>query len=246
MWWTRGGRRRRRGNAMVCMAPMTRTESTGPFLMVSGSSTVRRRGRRLEDDRAQLTGFTGFTGFTDTGSAPPGPCGRARGRDDGRILVTVVSTLRLPVVAEMSRARWPSSPSARSCGCLHRGSNGKAVSKTGEAARSHVPMASASCVARGGWRASRRARSWGRRGSGRRACACAPAACAPVSLSRAAAGPTESCARCMRGCLQSGGHTCGWRVGVPGLEEVGDEVDRGVDRLARALVPRRMYCDGCV
>jgi len=34
-------------------------------------------------------------------------------------------------------------------------------------------------------------------------------------------------------------------VGVPGLEEVGDEVDRGVDRLARALVPRRVYCDGC-
>ena len=42
----------------------------------------------------------------------------------------------------------------------------------------------------------------------------------------------------------AGGHTCGWWVGVPGLEEVGDKVDRGVDRLARALVPRRVYCDG--
>jgi hypothetical protein len=40
MWWTRGGRRRRRGNAMVCMAPMTRTESTGPYSMVSGSSSA--------------------------------------------------------------------------------------------------------------------------------------------------------------------------------------------------------------
>ena len=159
----------------------------------------------------------------------------------------MVSTSRLPVVAEMSRARWPSSPSARSCSCLHRGSNGKAVSKTGEAARSHVPMASASCVARGGWRASRRARSWGRRGSGRRACACAPAACAPVSLSRAQrqGRPKAARAACVAAC-RAGGHTCGWRVGVPGLEEVGDQVDRGVDRLARALVPRRVYCDGCV
>ena len=42
-------------------------------------------------------------------------------------------------------------------------------------------------------------------------------------------------------CRQGRGHTCG---SVPGLEEVGDKVDRGVDRLARALVPRRVYCDG--
>ena len=35
---------------------------------------------------------------------------------------------------------------------------------------------------------------------------------------------------------RAGGHTCGWWVGVPGLEEIGDEVDRGVDRLARALL----------
>jgi hypothetical protein len=34
MWWTRGGRRRQRGNAMVRMAPMTKMESTGPLLMV--------------------------------------------------------------------------------------------------------------------------------------------------------------------------------------------------------------------
>ena len=58
--------------------------------------------------------------------------------------MTVVSTSRLPVVAEMSRARWPSCPTARSRGCLHRGSNTQAVSKTGEAAHSHVLMASAS------------------------------------------------------------------------------------------------------
>ena len=66
------------------------------------------------------------------------------GRDGGLIIVTELSTLRLPVVAEMSRARWPSSPTSRICGCLHQGSNAQAVSKTGEAARSHVLMASAS------------------------------------------------------------------------------------------------------
>jgi hypothetical protein len=62
--------------------------------------------------------------------------------------MTVESTSCLPVVAEMSRVRWPLSPTARSCGCLHRGSNAQAVSKTGEVARSHVLMASVSCVAR--------------------------------------------------------------------------------------------------
>ena len=54
MWWTRAERRRGVEAVVVLaaeiMAPMTMTESTGPFLMVSGSSTVRRRGRSLEDD----------------------------------------------------------------------------------------------------------------------------------------------------------------------------------------------------
>jgi hypothetical protein len=69
MWWTRAERRRGVEAVVVLaaeiMAPMTRTESTGPFLMVSGSSTVRRRGRSPEDDRARIRG-------TGTGFAPPG------------------------------------------------------------------------------------------------------------------------------------------------------------------------------
>jgi len=205
MWWTRAERRRGVEAVVVLaaeiMAPMTRTESTGPFLMVSGSSSAptgpQPRGRPRPAHR---------NSFHRHRLRAAWQCGRARGRDDGRILVTVVSTSRLPVVAEMSRARWPSSPSARSCSCLHRGSNAQAVSKTGEAARSHVPMASASCVARGGWRASRRARSWGRRGSGRRACACAPAACAPVSLSRAQrqGRPKAGRAACVAACRAGG------------------------------------------
>ncbi len=52
-------------------------------------------------------------------------------------------------------------------------------------------------------------------------------------------------ARCV-----AGGDACAvsamkMNVGVPGLEEVGDEVDRGVDRLARSLVPRRVHVDVC-
>ena len=64
-------------------------------------------------------------------SSPAGrqACGPARGRAGGRILVTVVSKSRLPVVAEMSMARWPSSPTARSCGCLHRGATRKPSAK---------------------------------------------------------------------------------------------------------------------
>ena len=187
---------------------------------------MRRRGRSLEDDRARLT------------QAQVQRHRLCAARDGGRIIVTELSMLCLPVVAEMSRARWPSSPSARSCGCLHRESNAKAVSKTGVAARSHVPMASASCVARGGRRASRQARERTARvhlQHVHRSLACARSGRANRKLralhARLPAGP--------------GGTHLRW-VGVPGLEEVGDKVDRGVDRLARALVPRRVYCDGCV
>ncbi len=41
--------------AVAVMAPMTRTESTGPYSMASGRA-VRRKGRSLEDYRARLTG----------------------------------------------------------------------------------------------------------------------------------------------------------------------------------------------
>ena len=146
--------RRGRGGACCCGRGADDQDgvdaSTGPDSMVSESSSASTAPLSLEDARARLTGCTGFTG---TGFAPPGTSGRAHGRTGCRILVTVVSTSRLPVVAKLSRARWPSSPTARNCGCLHRGSNAQAVSKIGEAARSHVPMASASCIA------PRRARS---------------------------------------------------------------------------------------
>ena len=115
--------------AVAVMAPMTRPESTGPLLMVS---------ERVEQcaDGAAPSRTTAPGSQASQAQAPRRPSGRARGRDGGRILVTAVSTLRLPVVAEMLRARWPSSPTSCSCGCLHKGSNAQAVSKTGEAARS--------------------------------------------------------------------------------------------------------------
>ena len=167
-------------------APMTRPESTGPLSIVSRSSSA------------------------PTGPQPrgrPRPAHRHRlcaARDGGRILVTELSMLCLPVVAEMSRARWPSSPTARSCGCLHRGSNAQAVSKAGEATRSHVPMASASCVARRGRSASRRAHSWGRRGSGRRACTCSM--CTGLSCARAQRQGRPKAARpaCVAACRARG------------------------------------------
>jgi hypothetical protein len=116
----------------------------------------------------------------------------------------VLSTLRLPVVAKMSRARMPSSPTARSCGCLHRGSNAQAVSKTGDAARSHVLMASASGVARRGRSASRRAHSWGRRGSGK--CACTCSMCTGLSRARAQreGRPKAARAACVAACRTGG------------------------------------------
>ena len=156
--------------------------------------------------------------------------------------MTVVSTSRLPVVAEMSRARWPSSPTARSCGCLHRGSNAQAVSKTGEAARSHV-------TGQHKWRrASRRARSLRSR-AGAGADIARPRSLVRVRLQHAqrpcarSGRADRSCAACVAA-GRAGGHTCGGLVSL-GCKEVGDEVDRGVDRLALVLVPRRVHCDVC-
>ena len=107
---------------VAVIAPMTKTELTGPYSMVSGSSSASMgphpRGRPRPVHRLHRK----------KGFAPPGPSGTADGRVGGRILVTVVPTSLLPVVAEMSRLQLPSSPAARSCGCLHRGSNAQAVS----------------------------------------------------------------------------------------------------------------------
>ena len=153
---------------------------------------MRRRDRSLEDDRARLT------------QAQVQRHRLCAARDGGRIIVTELWMLFLPIVAEMSRARWPSSPTARSCSCLHRESNAQAVSKTGVAARSHVPMASASRVARGGRRASRRARSWGKRGSGWRVCTCSMRT--GLSLSRAQRQSRRKAARaaCVAACRAGG------------------------------------------
>jgi hypothetical protein len=84
----------------------------------------------------------------------------------------------------------------------------------------------------------------GRRGSGHRARAasCACACSMRTGLARAAAGPTEAAPHAWRPAGLGG--TCGGLVSL-GSEEVGDEVDRGVERPARVLVPRRVHCDVC-
>ena len=61
---------------------------------------------------------------------------------------------------------------------------------------------------------------------------------------RAAAGGRPKAARAACAAVGWPAHLRWW-VGVPELEEVGDEVHRGMDRLARALVPRRVHVDVC-
>ena len=191
---------------MVVKAPMARTESTAPHSMVSGSSSA------------------------PTGPQPrgrPRPAHRHRFHRHRRLrvdwamrpdhLVTVVSTLRLPVVAEMSRARWPSSPTARSCGCLHRGSNAQAVSKTGEAARSLARADGQRKLHRAS--AGEESTESGRRGSGHRARArgLVRVHVHHAQQPRAHSGRADrSCAACVIA-GRAGGRTCGWWVGIPGL-----------------------------
>ena len=108
-----------------------------------------------------------------------------RGRDGGRILATLVSILRLPVVAEMLRVRavavvpgrsqrWLPAPGEQRAS-RQQNRRGGALARADGERKLHRAEAGA----------PRQARSWSRRGSGRRACACAPAACAPVSRARA-------------------------------------------------------------
>jgi len=79
----------------------------------------------------------------------------------------------------------------------------------------------------------------GRRGSGHRtrAASCARACSMRTGLARAAAGPTEAAPHAWRPAGLGGTPVDGGLVSL-GCEEVGDDVDRGVDRLARILVPR--------
>ena len=195
--------------AVAVMAPMTRTESTGPYSMASGPSSAptgplpRGRPRPAHRHRRRL-----------------GQAGE-RGRDGGRIIVTVVSTSRLPVVAEMSRGRGRASrrarPHAAAAACAGVATR-KPSGKTGEAAR-----ALARADGQRNWRraeagAPRRARS--RAGAGAdialaHAASCACACSMRTGLARAAAGPTEAAPHAWRPAGPGG--TCGWWVGIPGL-----------------------------
>ena len=166
-------------------------------------------------------------------------------RDGGRIIVTVLSTLRLPVVAEMSRARWPSSRRARPLAAAAACTGGATRNPSAKQARRRVRACR--------WRAQVASRAEagaplgghivgaGAGADGVRA----PAACAPVSRVRSQRHGRQKAALAAYVAAGRAGHTCGWWVDVPGLEEVGDEVDRGVDRLGRALVSRRVHGDVC-
>ena len=73
---------------------------------------------------------------------------------------------------------------------------------------------------------------------------CACACTMRTGLARAAAGRTEAGPHAWRPAGLGGTPVDGGLVSLGG-EEVGDEVDHGVDRLARILVPRHVHCDVC-
>ena len=192
MWWTRAERRRRRGNALVCMAPMSRTESTRPYSMVSGSSSAptgpqpRGRPRPAHRHRHRLRAAW----------ARPRACRRPDPRDrgvdvapagrdgdvEGAVAVELdLSQLRLPVPGEQRASRQQN----RRGGALAR-ADGQRKWRRAEAGAESTES--------------------GRHGSGHRARvrprARAPAACACsmcTGLARAAAGPAEAAPHAWRG-----------------------------------------------
>ena len=95
------------------------------------------------------------------------------------------------------------------------GNNAQAVSKTGEAARERTVHV--------------------------RVCTC------NMCPGRARSGKADRKLRALQAWLLARGRWSHLRVAgwCPWLEEVGDEVDRGVDRLARALLPRLVHGDVC-
>jgi len=205
MWWTRGERRRRRGGrGGACCGRHGCDDQDG----VDGAAPSRTTAR------ARLTGFTGFTVI---GFAPPGPCGRARRRAGGRILVTVVSMSIdvapagrggdvegvVAVEPDRTQLRLPAPGEQRASRQQNR--------RGGARARSHVPMASASGVAPR--RAGAESAESGRRGSGYRAHAasCACAFSMRTGLARAAAQGRPKLRRMRGGRPGWGAHL--WMVG---------------------------------
>jgi hypothetical protein len=144
-------------------------------------------------------------------------------------------------------------PLAAAAACTGEATRKPSAKQAWRRARSHVPMASASCVA------PRRARSLrSRAGAGAdiaraRPRARARAACATAS--RAYRAQRQGRPKLRHMFLRMRDSRPGWGAPVDGglngglvsqgSEEVGDEVDRRLDRLARILVPRRVHCDVC-
>jgi len=211
MWWTRAERRRGVEAVVVLaaeiMAPMTRTESTGPFLMVSGSSSAptgpQPRGRPRPAHRHRLHRHRLRAAWAMRACRRPDPRDRGvdvapagRGEDvEGAVAVEPdLSQLRLPAPGEQRASRqqnrrggalartcrWPAQVASRL--------GGRGVYGVGQA-RERTSRARGLVRVRVQHAHRPRARS----GRADRSCA----AC--VAAGRA------------------GGHTCGWWVGIPGL-----------------------------
>jgi hypothetical protein len=206
MWWTRCERRRRRGGrGGACCGRHGADDQDG----VDGAALDGERVEQCADgaapSRTPALGKQAQASQSQTSRRLAEPAG---------VLVPVVSTSRLVLVAEMSRARWPSSPTSRICGCLYRGSNAQAVSKQARRA-----------LARAGgqrkWRhASRRVRFYGvgqARERTSRARGLVRVRVQHAHRPRARSGRADrSCAACVAA-GRSGGRTCGWWVGILGL-----------------------------
>jgi len=124
---------------------------------------------------------------------------------------------------------------AAAAACIGEATRKPSAKQARRRARSHVPMASASCVAPGG---GRRVHGLGQaRERTSRARGLVRVRVQHAHRPRARSGRADrSCAACVAA-GRAGGHTCGWWVSL-GCEEVDDDVDRGVDCLARVLVCR--------
>jgi len=239
MWWTRGERRRRRGNALgshgaddqdgvdgaavdgkrveQCAdgAAASRTPTPGSQALAS-QAQVRAAWAMRESAGVMAAGSSCDRGVD---VAPTGRGGDVEGE--------------VAVVPDRSQPRLPAPGKQRAS---------RQQNKRG-GAFAHEPMASASCIA------PRRARSLrSRAGAGAdiaRARGFVRVHVQHAQRLRARSGRADrSCAACVIAGRAGGTLVDGGLVSLVS-GEVGDDVDRRVVRLARILVPRRVPCDVC-
>jgi hypothetical protein len=209
---------------VAAMAVIIRPEPSALHSMVSGSSSAptgpQSRGRprpahkhrlRVAWDKRESADVTAAADHRDLG-VDVVPAGRGRDVKGAVAVEPDRSQLRLPAPGEQRTSRQQN----RRGGAFARadGEHKLRRAEAGAPHGGHIVGAGAGA-------------------DGARARVCTRSMCSGQRKGRPKAARR---ARCMRGCRQGWGAHLRW-VGVPELEEVGDDVDRRVSRLARALVP---------